>query len=433
MDRGSITRQAQLTEWGRAFVDWIVTQIPGLLTRLGEFLMSGLTWIESRRVTIVEKLASWGTAFLQWVVDASPALLAELNDLLPRVLEWIHTSADTLRQLWIEKWGPALTRWAEENGPEILMTLGLWLGTITRWLLTVGLQLLIETIVGLGQAVLSVIRGDLFNPQTGNKLALDFIKGLLGGLLGAEDWWDVEFMITTWTIKIKEIINNAWVMLGIYTVTAWSIITNAIKKYAEDIRWAIFDKWQDIYLGTQLLWERFVRFLKTTWEGLKSGIVDWATGLWDKVREVWNIISDIISDPMKREEFVRAGMNWIGGIISGLWSRAGELWQAISQIVQQAIQSARNALGIFSPSKVAAEKIGLPIIQGITQEILASVGDVRRAMGAVVSAGMSPALPVAAPAGAFTNNTNFTLNMTSMLPPHSVVQDFNILRSLASV
>lgn len=59
------------------------------------------------------------------------------------------------------------------------------------------------------------------------------------------------------------------------------------------------------------------------------------------------------------------GLNLISGIISGVSSRSGTLYSVIAAIVRQAIQSAKNAAQIKSPSRVFRDEVGVMLIKGM--------------------------------------------------------------------
>jgi len=63
------------------------------------------------------------------------------------------------------------------------------------------------------------------------------------------------------------------------------------------------------------------------------------------------------------------GGDIIRGIISGIQGAAGSLFSTLTKLANDALNAAKRALGISSPSTVFAELVGAPIIGGIMQGI----------------------------------------------------------------
>lgn len=67
-------------------------------------------------------------------------------------------------------------------------------------------------------------------------------------------------------------------------------------------------------------------------------------------------------------ELVDAGLQLVGGLIKGLWDNRSKIWDSIKKIASQLIQTAKNALGVHSPSTLFAD-IGKNLIQGLVNGI----------------------------------------------------------------
>ena len=74
------------------------------------------------------------------------------------------------------------------------------------------------------------------------------------------------------------------------------------------------------------------------------------------------------------------GRDLIAGIASGISSSAGKIADAAKSAAQSALDSAKQLLGIASPSKVMARQVGLPIGQGMAAGIMESIPAIRGAM-----------------------------------------------------
>lgn len=103
---------------------------------------------------------------------------------------------------------------------------------------------------------------------------------------------------------------------------------------------------------------------------------DW-TGVWhdvvkilgDAIGLIWDALTGLLG-LIKNVLGLVLPMTWdlgkgiIQGIITGLWNGAGALFSEIGNIAHGALDAAKHALGISSPSKRAADELGLPFAQG---------------------------------------------------------------------
>ena len=81
---------------------------------------------------------------------------------------------------------------------------------------------------------------------------------------------------------------------------------------------------------------------------------------------------------------------------------------AAQQAAQQALQAARNFLGINSPSAVAAEQIGQPIAEGIGVGMGDGLNDLTRTIGSGLNAMIGGIAPAgASPGGVSINVTQY--------------------------
>lgn len=70
--------------------------------------------------------------------------------------------------------------------------------------------------------------------------------------------------------------------------------------------------------------------------------------------------------------FVGVGADIIRGVWNGVMSMAGSLASAAASVVRGALNAAKSAIGIGSPSRDFHEQVGEPIVQGIARGIRAA-------------------------------------------------------------
>lgn len=110
---------------------------------------------------------------------------------------------------------------------------------------------------------------------------------------------------------------------------------------------------------------------------MNSGFI---TGLKDKVGSIKTTFTSGINDAKtavinKVSEWVSAGKDLVAGLISGIKEKATSLVEAAKGVVEDAIDAAKNLLGINSPSKVFAE-IGRYVDEGFIVGMQAYAGRV---------------------------------------------------------
>lgn len=124
---------------------------------------------------------------------------------------------------------------------------------------------------------------------------------------------------------------------------AWSTIQTMSARIVQDL-------YDLIVHGLNLI----ATFFGTSLEGLKK---TW-TGNWNALVEIVGKI-----------DWMGIGLSVIDGITGGVISRAGKLVDQVVKAVKDALQAAKRALGISSPSRVFYEEIGLPMMEGAIKGI----------------------------------------------------------------
>ena len=114
----------------------------------------------------------------------------------------------------------------------------------------------------------------------------------------------------------------------------------------------------------------------------------------DVISTAIDIGSDIINT-FGEIDWLSIGKNIIDGIVKGIWNAAESLFNALKDLAGQALQAAKNALGIESPSKVFRNQVGRFIPEGVALGVRDKAGQVKaavRQMSAVASDSFTAAL-----------------------------------------
>lgn len=144
---------------------------------------------------------------------------------------------------------------------------------------------------------------------------------------------------------------------------------------------------------------------------LESGIqliANMAIGLLQGIPFLIDALPEIINsifNAFGQVDWLSIGIQIVQGIINGIASGASALWQTIQNLAANAWQSAKNALGIASPSKVMADEVGKWIPAGMAEGIEANLAPIDASARLMADAAMPDIQPAAGALGVSGSNT----------------------------
>ena len=338
--------QAVLT-WGAALVDWIAPYIPIALAALGAFVSSVWTWIQEQAPGWLVTLGSWGMALVDWATPYLSLALTTLGAWVGGLWAWVQAQAPG--------WGAQLTAWGAQLaawiGPAIPAALGALAGFGSSALAWVGAQAgpLLASFSAWAQSLVVWIPGATvsFLAAWPGLLSsfLDWIAGAVGPLLAKLASWALAF--TAWIVPMipSFLVGLGGVALALAT---WIVSTAAVIA-TKVVMWA----------GAILGWigANVLPALPGMLKGVLESILGW----------VQSAASSLGS------EAASIGRNIVQGIISGVGAAAGALTSKLREMASSALDAAKRALGIASPSKVFAQQVGVQIPAGMAVGITAGM------------------------------------------------------------
>lgn len=147
-----------------------------------------------------------------------------------------------------------------------------------------------------------------------------------------------------------------WLNLGKQAIT---FITNGIKSLVTNIPNALKN------IGTSA----FNTFKTINWTTLGTDlinkIVNSVLGMFSDIPNALRSIGHSAWDAFVNIDWFSVGSNVIGGIANGIWNGAGRIIEAAKSAASNALNAAKNFLGIKSPSKVFRKEVGMMISEGI--------------------------------------------------------------------
>ena len=130
---------------------------------------------------------------------------------------------------------------------------------------------------------------------------------------------------------------------------------------------------------------------------LTSGIqfvMQIAAGLIDAIPDLLSSVGQVATDAwntFKQTDWISLGSDIISGIVSGIAGAAGNLFNSLKNLASNALEAAKSALNINSPSKVFRDIVGRGISEGIAAGIDMysdmPIMSVRRTVASVTNAG----------------------------------------------
>lgn len=275
---------------------------------------------------------------------------------------------------------------------------------------------------------------------------VDFILGVF-----TQNWsqaWD----------GIVRIFKGFWTLLSMLATTLWGLLVLIFGQKLLEMR----DNWVNFWVGLynifvttkDRLWSSFTRWLSDTLTYLILKAVEietqWGTALNQMLTSQILKIVDLllgwnkwladakqaVIDAVK--PYYDAGAALVQGLIDGAKSKAQAMVDAVKGVVQGAIAAAKRLLGISgdpTPSTQMAYWIGEPMMRGISQGILASSGQLKKALATAI--GDSVQVSMLATSGGlpgsstqYTNVTNLHYSPTYTSPPRAVTDNFALMKAM---
>lgn len=113
---------------------------------------------------------------------------------------------------------------------------------------------------------------------------------------------------------------------------------------------------------------------------LATGVINGITSLVQTVPEIFNKFKSAFSNI----DWASLGRQIINGIVSGVRNAAGSLLSALRDLAKNALDSAKSALGIGSPSKLFADEIGRWIPEGVSVGITGNLEPINNALSEMI-------------------------------------------------
>lgn len=211
-----------------------------------------------------------------------------------------------------------------------------------------------------------------------------------------QDIWDA--LVTAWN-AVSGFLVGAWKEIEMWAKTAWNLIKQYIVTPIEDAWKAIQPPIKAVEKFLSMVWNGIKAAALFIWAGIKAGIINPIIDAWHVIVDTFNKVKTTISTQLNAawnfvkgigSKFLSIGSSIVEGIIKGIEGAGGALLNTIENMANNALGGALSFLGINSPSKVFADRVGMAIPEGVAKGVNDHAHLAHRAVTAL-SAGLADA------------------------------------------
>ena len=206
------------------------------------------------------------------------------------------------------------------------------------------------------------------------------IQGLLGGIKAV--WGSITGFFSEKLNNIKTGFSNAWSSIKSGTSTAWSSIKSTLSSHWNSIKSTASSTWSGLKSTISSKWNDIKSNATSTWNNIKSTL----SSNWDSLKSTASSKFGAIISTISNKGWYGVGSNICNGIRNGINSGWNWLTTTVGNLANSLLTSAKNALGIHSPSKLFRDQVGKYIGYGIGEGINDSESYVMKSVHGIADA-----------------------------------------------
>lgn len=141
----------------------------------------------------------------------------------------------------------------------------------------------------------------------------------------------------------------------------WQAVVDVFNWFKDQFK-ILFDAFR---LAREGDWEGFGRKLREVFDNVMKAIADIISNAWENIKTALATLAEKIVTFIRETDWIEVGKSIIRGIIDGVISM--QLWagEKMVEVGGAMLGTLKGFLGIQSPSKVMADQVGVPMIQGV--------------------------------------------------------------------
>lgn len=203
-------------------------------------------------------------------------------------------------------------------------------------------------------------------------------------------WNSIKAVISTVVNGIKSVVTTVFNAIKAVSSSVWNSIKSVVSSAVNGIRSVVTTVFNAVRSVVSSVMSTVKSVISSAWNGAKSIVSSAVNSIKSTVLTVFNALKGVVSNAMsgvksaiesgwnKAKGFLEGinlfsiGKNIIEGLIKGIKNMAGAVGGAIKSVADGAVNSAKKALGIHSPSRVMRDEVGYWVSEGLAKGIMAN-------------------------------------------------------------
>lgn len=200
----------------------------------------------------------------------------------------------------------------------------------------------------------------------------------------------IRSVITTVFNAVRSVVTTIWNGIKSTSSSVWNSIKSVVSSAVNGIRSVVTTVFNAVRSVVSSVMSTVKSVISSAWNGAKSIVSSAVNSIKSTVSTVFNALKGVVSNAMsgvksaiesgwnKAKGFLEGinlfsiGKNIIEGLIKGIKNMAGAVGGAIKSVADGAVNSAKKALGIHSPSRVMRDEVGYWVSEGLAKGITAN-------------------------------------------------------------
>ncbi|GGI64255.1 phage tail tape measure protein [Limosilactobacillus caviae] len=342
--------------------------------------VQGMTPIVDAFKNLWNALTEFFSTLWQGIVTAAQAIWQTFVQIFTSIVEAIKTIWQGLVEFFTPLWQGIVTTAQAIWQQLVTVVQTVWdnIKTITQTAIQVIAQIIqttmqivqsiwstvwdvIKTVVQTVWTVISTIVSTAINAVAG------IIKAVTAAIKG--DWSGA------WN-EIKGVVSTVW--NGIKTIV--STVFNAVKSIINSILNGIKSVWSSAWNGIKSIASSVMNGIRSVVSSGMSSVRSVVSSMMSSVRSAfsagWNAARSVTSSGIHRavnvvrsaaSGMISAGRNFVMGFVNGIRGAIGAAANAAANMARSAMNAAKSALGIHSPSRVMRDQVGYYVVAGFAK------------------------------------------------------------------